>query len=98
MHNEHLEERIVELDKKQYVDPFLEETKRIMREHKQKRQNVKNKYITVGQAQEIIRKYFSQCVVRGIMEVDVVDANAELCRRIEKAEPYTESRGKNGKI
>lgn len=31
------------------------------------------------------------------MEVDVVDANAELCRRIENAEPYTENRGKNGK-
>lgn len=98
MNNEHLEERIVELDKKQYVAPLLEETKRILREHKQKRQNVKNKYITVGQAKEIIKKYFSQCVVRGIMEVDVVDANAELCRRIEEAEPYTESRGKNGKV
>ena len=30
------------------------------------------------------------------MEIDVVDANAELCRRIEAA-AYTESRGKNGK-
>lgn len=98
MHNEHLEKRIAELDKKQYVDPLIEETKRIMREHKQKHQKVKNKYITVGQAQRIIKNFFCECIEKGIMEVDVVDANAELCRRIEKAELYTESRGKNGKV
>lgn len=51
MHNDHLEERIAELDKKQYVDPVLEETIRIMREHKKERQKIKDKYITVGQAQ-----------------------------------------------
>lgn len=101
MHNDHLEERIAAAkmfdDEKQYVDPVLEETKRIMREHKQKRQKIKDKYITVGQAQKIIKSFFCECIERDIMEVDVVDANAELCRRIEAAAAYTESRGKNGK-
>lgn len=103
MNNDHLEERIAVAkmfdDEKQYVDPVLEETKRLVKEHRKERQTkiIKSSHITVGQAQEIIKKFFCECIKNDIMEVDVIDANAELCRRIEAAAAYTESRGKNGK-
>lgn len=93
MHNDHLEERIAAA--KLFDD---EKRKNPVAEAMDKKRRLTKELISKHQAQEIIRKYFSQCVVRGIMKVDVVDANAELCRKIEKAEPYTESRGKNGKV
>ena len=85
------------MNKKQYDDPILEEVKGIVREHKKDRRLVKNCPLTVGQAQKIIKNFFCECIGNGIMEIDVVDANAELCRRIEAVDPYIESRGKNGK-
>lgn len=97
MHNDHLEERIAAMNKKQYVDPLLEETKRIMREHKQERQIIKSSHITVGQAQEIIKNFFCECIENNIMEIDVVDANAELCRRLEAPEFYVSIGGRHGK-
>lgn len=91
-HNDHLEERIAAAklfeNEKQYVDPVLEETKRLVKEHRKERRIIKSSHITVGQAQEIIKNFFCECIEHDIMEIDVVDANAELCRRIEAAEMY----------
>lgn len=92
MHNEHLEKRIAAA--KLFDD---EKRKNPVAEFMDKKLSLTKEHISKHQAQEIIKSFFCECIERDIMEIDVVDANAELCRRIENAEPYAESRGENGK-
>ena len=80
--------------KKQYIDPVVEEA---MRTRREKRKMVENYPITVGYAQQIVKNFFCECIENNIMEIDVVDANAELCRRLEAPEFYISIGGRHGK-
>ena len=37
----------------------------------------------IKQSQQIVKSFFCECIENGIMEIDVVDANAEICKRLE---------------
>ena len=37
----------------------------------------------IKQSQQIVKGFFCECIENDIMKVDVVDANAEICKRLE---------------
>ena len=39
-------------------------------------------YIRLSDAERVVRDYFIECVNGGVMEVEVTEANADLCRRL----------------
>lgn len=41
-------------------------------------------YIRSSDAERVVRDYFIECVKRGVTEVEITEANADLIRRLEQ--------------
>lgn len=86
MHNDHLEFRIKIAEKAEKAETdtvLIKETGQLIKAEELERLMLKRTNITVGRAQRIVKEFFCECIENGIMEVDVVDANAEICKRLE---------------